>query len=251
MRYILAAIFSIILSTASIAGMSKKDMNAQIDQTNFLVNKGCSGTLIDKDNGYILTANHCIDTQFEVIEREKIDKDGVVTKEKVRIARPGTVSQLLFKNTNEVQRTSYTFKIKSSDKELDLALIQVQTKLPNSSHVTIACNDIERLDVAYVVGNPYGKLYSSVTKGIVSSTQRNYSMIGVSDQGEHGLIQVSSGVIGGNSGGAVYNDNGEFVGVPVMASPTHEIIGLSVPLSDIKTFLKKDGLDNLWSRCAK
>jgi S1-C subfamily serine protease len=63
-------------------------------------------------------------------------------------------------------------------------------------------------------------------------------MIGVDDQGDNGLMQVSSGVIGGNSGGAAYDADGLFVGVPVRASQVNEVIGLAVPLSDVRAFLK-------------
>jgi S1-C subfamily serine protease len=224
-------------------------MNIQIDQTNFLVNDNCSGTLIDAANGYILTANHCIQAQYQVVEREKIDDKGVVTKEKVRVAKVGTVSQLVFKGANEVRRTTYVFKIKASDLNLDLALLEVQTKLPNHWQASLAGEAPVRGDTVYVVGNPMGVLYSSVTKGIVSSVERNYPMIGVTDQADNGLVQISSGVIGGNSGGAAYNDSGQLIGVPVRASQMNEILGLAVPLSDIKAFLKAQDLERLWASC--
>jgi hypothetical protein len=59
-----------------------RDMNRQIDATNFLVNRGCSGTLVDADKGLVLSAYHCINQQYETVEREKVDDSGVVTKEK-------------------------------------------------------------------------------------------------------------------------------------------------------------------------
>lgn len=251
-RFLLAVAACLGLTVAPTApafAWSVKEMNATIDQTNFLVNRGCSGTLIDKANGYILTAHHCITDQFETIEREKIDSDGVVKKEKVRITRPGTVSQLTFQNASEVQRSVYAFKVKLSDKDLDLALIQVIAKLPNTIEAKIACTDVSRGDVVYAVGNPLGVLYSSVTKGIVSSINRNYPMLGIDDQGDHQLLQISSGIIGGNSGGAAYNDSGELIGVPVRGSRVNEIIGLAAPLGDIKKLLMREGLHTLWAHC--
>ena len=224
-------------------------MNAQIDQTNFLVNDNCSATLIDAQQGYLLTANHCIKDQFVVIEREKIDDDGVVKKEKVRIAKPGTVSQLYFKATDEVQRNSYVFKIKLNDANLDLALIQVQTKLTNADSAPVSCDDPVRGETSYAVGNPFGVLYATVTKGIIASIRRNYRMIGVDTQGENGLVQSTAPIEGGNSGGGLFNGNGEIIGVNVRGSAVNETVALAVPLSDIKKFLTREGLNSLWSRC--
>ena len=223
-------------------------MNKQIDQTNVLMNNNCSGTLIDAKNGYILTANHCIRDQFEIVSRQTIGDDGVVKEEKVRVARPGTFSYLLFKDANEVQRTVYVYKIVLNDEKLDLALVQTKAKLPETLSAPFACAEPIRGEKVYAVGNPYAVLYSSVTSGIVSSTDRNYPMIRVDDMDGNTLIQSSAIVAPGNSGGALYNERGELIGVNVRGIPG---ITLSVPLSDIKKFLMREGLDILWKQCTK
>src|ERR1019366_1657421 len=115
-----------VLTAAPALAWDKAAMNAQIDQTNFLVNNNCSATLIDKDTGLLLTADHCIEGQYQIIEREKFDEKGKVTTEKVRVSVPGTVSQLFFHGTMEVSRVVYYFKIVKSgsmDNGIDLALI--------------------------------------------------------------------------------------------------------------------------------
>ncbi len=215
----------------------------------------CTGQLLAAQNGdltpYFLTANHCIQTQFRTIEREKIDEKGVVTKEKVRISEPGTVSQIVFNGPSEVQRTSYTFKIKLNDSDLDLALIQVNAKIPNAVPAPIACRDAVRGETVYAVGNPLGVLYASVSKGIVASSNRNYRMIGV-DEGnmaDNGLTQATTPTAGGNSGGSLYNDTGEIVGVVVRGYQQIAPVNLSVPLADIKKFLGREKLERLWARC--
>jgi S1-C subfamily serine protease len=247
-RALLAAI-AVLFPAISYADWSTADMNRQIDQTNFLINDSCSGTLIDADKGYILTAEHCITSQYRVIEREKIDSDGVVTKEKVRVVTPGTVSQKLFKGPHEVQINTYVFSVVLSDRKLDLALLQTKAKLPNNMSAKIACAEPVRGDTVFAVGNPYSILYSSITKGIVASNQRSYETIGIDDQDNNGLMQISAPIVGGNSGGAVYNTDGHLVGVPVRGSRMNEAFSLSVPLYDIKKFLMREGLDYLWKDC--
>lgn len=248
MRAIFAAI---LIVTPAHAEWSTADMNRQIDQTNFLINNSCSGTLIDADKGYILTAEHCITNQYRIVEREKIDSDGIVTKEKVRVITPGTVSQKFYKGPHEIQTNTFVFKIVLSDRRLDLALLQTKAKLPNTLSAKLACAEPMRGESVFAVGNPYGILYSSVTKGIVASNQRSYETIGIDDQDNNGLMQISAPIVGGNSGGAVYNSEGLMVGVPVRGSPMNEAFSVSVPLYDIKRFLMREGLDYLWKDCAK
>lgn len=251
------ALPALVVAVLAVASAARADwsidaMNRQIDQTNFLVNDNCSATLIDAKRGYLLTANHCIAEQFRTVQREKIDDKGVVTREQVRISVPGTVSQLAFNGPDEVQRTSYVFKIKANDKDLDLALVQVKAKLPNTATAPIACHEAERGETAFAVGNSLGVLYASVSKGIIASTHRNYRMIGVDgDAADNGLVQSTTPIAGGNSGGSLYNNQGEIVGVVVRGYQSVAPLGLSVPLSDIKKFLAANGAGDLFARCGK
>ena len=238
-----------MLTAAPALAWDIKAMNEQIDQTNFMVNVGCSGTLIDEKNGYVLTANHCIMDQYEVVEHQKIDANGKVTIESIRVAKPGTVSQIFYNGPSEVQRVSYVFKIKASDAALDLALLQVQTKLPNTGAAHLSCKDVVRGSPVYAVGNSFGILYSTVTNGIVSSVHRSYRDMSIAgqlgdltDAGDHGLVQHSAAISGGNSGGALYNDAGGFVGVNVRGAQQSGF-SFAVPLSDVKAFLKSANID--------
>ncbi len=247
MRLFAVIAFFLICSPVFAAGWP--GANAQIDQTNFLVNNNCSATLIDAKRGYLITANHCITAQFKIVQKQDIEPDGTVHTRQVRVAVPGTVSQLYFKGASEVQRNSYAFRVVRNDEDMDLALIQVQTKLSNTIAAAIACKGPQRLDTVYAVGNSLGVLYASATEGIVASLSRNYIMLGIDDHGEHRLLQSTAPIGGGNSGGALYNDKGELVGVNVRGYQAVAPLALSVPLSDIKVFLKREGLDSLWSRC--
>ena len=208
-------------------------MNAQIDQTDFLMNDNCSATLIDKASGYLLTANHCIAAQYKIVDQDTYDKDGKVTTTKVRVAIPGTVSQLVFAGPDEVSRTVYVVKIIKSNADTDLALVQVVGKLPNIQDAPIACTAPVRGDKAFAVGNPLVFLYASVTDGIVASVNRNYRMIGIDS--DNGFTQTTTPIQGGSSGGALYNDRGEVIGVVVRGAPG---VALSVSFSDVQAFVK-------------
>lgn len=246
MRLLIAALLSTCLAVSAHAA-AWPGMNQQIDQTNFVVNTGCSGTLISLKDRYILTANHCVTDQYETIEREKIDDNGVVTKEKIRRLKPGTVKQIFFNGSSEIRETTYRTKLIAVDKDKDLALLQVVSKLPNNTASKIACKDPARGDVVFIVGNPMGSLYSSVVPGMVSSIQREYSTLALGDN--EPLLQISGGIVGGNSGGAAYNTAGEIIGVPVLGHRTNEVLGFAVPLSSIKDFLKANKLEAIYDYC--
>lgn len=230
------------------AEWNQQDMNQTIDQTNFMVNQGCSGTLLDLEHQYILTANHCVSQQYETREREVVDDDGKVKTEKYRHMAPGTVSQYSYDNGAKVKTETYRMKLRAVDANADLALVEVLPKLPNTRISRLSCTEPKRGDKAYVVGNPMGVLYSSVTLGLVSGDLRNYETLDIEGQ-EGPLLQISSGVIGGNSGGAVYNDRGEIIGVTVLGSRVNEILGFAVPGTTIKSFLKTNNLEALYAHC--
>lgn len=231
----------------------QKAMNAAVDQTNFLVNKNCSGTLVGANPSYILTAHHCIDQQYQTVKKREIGADGTVHEKEVRIAEPGKVSQLYFKGSSEVQENSYVYKIVGDDEKLDLALLLLQTPISGKSPAKMACTDLQRGDKVYAVGNAYVVLYASVSQGTVASITRSYRDLGLAgqlgdltDNGEHGLIQHTALISGGNSGGALYNDNGEYVGTNVRGGGGWSF---SVPLEDIRHFLNNNGHGNLFGHC--
>lgn len=252
MKKTMLALALCLLALPAAADWSGDRMNAQIDQTNFVVNNGCSGTLIDGKDRYILTAAHCVDAQYKTIEREEITNDGEVKKKEVRVLIQGTVKQIAFNdNGNEIREITYRTKMVVVDKFRDLAVVQVVAPIPNTVVSKIACGDVKRGDRVKIVGNPT-MLYSSVVEGIVSSVERDYSAInfGETEQADKGLMQISGGVIGGNSGGSVYNDDGELIGVPVIADRARETLGFAVPVWAIRDFLKaKPELKGLVARC--
>lgn len=258
MLYRVLAAASAVLCSASLAlaEWPVGDMNRQIDQTNVYVNDGCSGTLIDIENRFVLTASHCVDAQYKTVIREEVAADGTVTKKEVRIMVPGHVRMPVFDGAHQIGETIYNTTLVSVDRGRDLALVQIIIKdIPNTQFSPIACLNPVRGETAYVVGNPFGALFATVGVGIVSSVARDYQTLGwvdgVDKRGTESLMQISAGVIGGNSGGAVYNVRGELIGVPVVAANGYETIGFAVSLEDIKEFLKGTPAKSLLDRCSQ
>ncbi len=211
-RVCLSAAFAAALSSIAFA-WPVADLNRTIDQTNFVVAGHCSGTLISLEPFYILTNHHCI-----------TDK-------------PMTVSQsVLNKRGERVQGVETLVHLVASDPDVDLALLVAMAPLPNVMAAPLG-HTVTRGEVAFVVGNP-AMLEASVTRGIVSHIRREIRI------GQRTLVgfQVDSGIYGGNSGGAVYNDAGELIGVPAAAMQGAWHIGFAIHIDTVRQFLTEAGM---------
>lgn len=101
----------------------------------------------------------------------------------------------------------YKAKIVGRDKKVDLALLKVETKhaLP---FVSFGDSDVMRVgDWVVAIGNPYG-LGGTVTQGIISARQRSINAGPFDD-----FLQTDAPINRGNSGGPLFNINGEVIGI--------------------------------------
>ena len=84
------------------------------------------------------------------------------------------------------------------------------------------------------VGNPLGELGGTVTSGIVSALNRSVSIQGSSSVNTMSLIQMDASVSPGNSGGGLFNMNGELVGIVNAKSSDSDAegLGFAIPVND-------------------
>jgi serine protease Do len=159
-----------------------------------------SGFIIDP-SGYIVTNNHVISAGE--------GKDTAVDTITVTLS----------------DRREYKAKIIGRDALTDLALLKIEaTDLPyvkfgNSKSVRVG-------DWAIAIGNPFG-LGGTVTAGIISALHRN---IGSGQYDRY--IQTDASINQGNSGGPLFDLNGNVVGInTAIFSPTGGNVGLgfSIP----------------------
>jgi serine protease Do len=152
-----------------------------------------SGFVISAD-GYIVTNNHVIDKADEI--------------------------QIEFFNGEELEAT-----VVGTDPNTDIALLKVETDT-DLPFVEFGNSDAARVgDWVMAVGNPLGQGFS-VSAGIVSA--RNRALSGTYDD----YIQTDAAINRGNSGGPLFNMDGQVIGVnTAILSPNGGSIGIGFAMS--------------------
>ncbi|WP_085307112.1 Do family serine endopeptidase [Planktotalea arctica] len=116
-------------------------------------------------------------------------------------------------------------KVIGTDPNTDIALLKVEAETP-LSFVTFGDSDVARVgDWVMAMGNPLGQGFS-VSAGIVSA--RNRALSGSYDD----YIQTDAAINRGNSGGPLFNMDGQVVGVnTAILSPNGGSIGIGFSMA--------------------
>jgi len=120
-------------------------------------------------------------------------------------------------------------KIIGYDANNDVALLKIEATGLNP--VVIANSDNIRVGSSILaVGNPLGNLVFTMTPGMISALDREVTVEGkIID-----TFQFSAPVNSGNSGGPIYDANGEVIGIVTakLSRPSVEGIAFAIPIND-------------------
>ena len=127
----------------------------------------------------------------------------------------------------------YTATVVGEDSTSDIAVIKIDADGLTPAIV----GDSDKLavgDNVLAVGNPLGELGGTVTSGIVSALNRSVSIQSSSSVNTMSLIQMDASVSPGNSGGGLFNMNGELIGIvnAKSSSSDAEGLGFAIPIND-------------------
>lgn len=165
-----------------------------------------SGFVIDGVEGLVVTNNHVIEGADEIVINFH---DG--TKLKVD-------------------------KVLGKDSKADIALLKVTPKTPLKSVAFGSSGEMKVGDWVMAIGNPFG-LGGTVTVGIISAKQRDINAGPYDD-----FIQTDAAINRGNSGGPLFNMNGDVIGVnTAIISPTGGSIGIgfAVPSDTVQAVVQQ------------
>ena len=159
-----------------------------------------SGVIISSD-GYILTCAHVVDGASNI--------------------------------TVTINDKDYTATLVGEDTTSDIAVIKIDADgltpatVGNSDSLKVGQN-------VMAVGNPLGELGGTVTGGMISALNRSVTIQGTNSTNTMSLIQMDASVSPGNSGGGLFNMNGELVGIvnAKSSSSDAEGLGFAIPIND-------------------
>jgi len=157
-----------------------------------------SGFIID-EKGIVVTNNHVIQDAEDIIIRVNGDKE-------------------------------FKAKVIGADPLSDIAILQLETK-EKFIPVTFGNSDKARIgDWVIAIGNPFG-LGGTVTSGIISARNRS---IGLSRYEDY--IQTDASINSGNSGGPLFDMNGDVIGIntAILGRSGSIGIGFSIPSNSAK-----------------
>lgn len=159
-----------------------------------------SGVIISSD-GYILTCAHVVDGASTITVTIN-DKDYVAT-------------------------------LVGEDTTSDVAVIKIDAD--GLTPATVGDSDNLKVGQSVMaVGNPLGELGGTVTGGMISALNRSVTIQGSSSTNTMSLIQMDASVSPGNSGGGLFNMNGELIGIvnAKSSSSDAEGLGFAIPIND-------------------
>ena len=170
---------------------------------------------IDGDSAYVMTNHHVVDgaNKWTIVTSTDEEIDG---------------------------------KVLGSDEYLDIAVIKIKKK-DYMEAITILPSDrkISLGDTVFTIGAPVGYEYrGTVTNGIVSGLNRLVEVsVKTSNQDDYVMevIQTNTAVNPGNSGGPLFNSNGEVIGVISMKLVENSIegMGFAIPIDYAMSHVSK------------
>ena len=159
-----------------------------------------SGVIISSD-GYILTCAHVVDGASTI--------------------------------TVTIGDKDYTATLVGEDTTSDIAVIKIDAD--GLTPATVGNSDSLKVGQSVMaVGNPLGELGGTVTGGMISALNRSVTIQGSNSVNTMSLIQMDASVSPGNSGGGLFNMNGELIGIvnAKSSSSDAEGLGFAIPIND-------------------
>tara|TARA_Y100000287_G_scaffold26260_1_gene18218 strand:+ start:323 stop:1732 length:1410 start_codon:yes stop_codon:yes gene_type:complete len=162
-----------------------------------------SGFIID-EKGIVVTNNHVIEGAEDIVVQVNGEK-------------------------------KFKAKVIGADPLSDIAVLQIETK-EKFTPVKFGDSDKARIgDWVIAIGNPFG-LGGTVTSGIISARNRSIGLTRYED-----YIQTDASINSGNSGGPLFDMNGDVIGIntAILGRSGNVGIGFSIPSNSAKQVINQ------------
>lgn len=133
-------------------------------------------------------------------------------------------------------------KVLGTNKYADIAVLKVDKKITNNKLKFGESKSTAVGDKIFLIGSPMGNEYKgTVSTGIVSGKDVNSTVLIDEKEWKMKSIQIEASVNPGNSGGPLFNMNGEVIGLITSKVSLIDIEGISfaTPIDKVKTIIKE------------
>ncbi len=185
-----------VVSPSVVAITTEQMSGSQTWFGGYYVQSGAGSGVIISEDGYILTCAH--------------------------VVNGATSIQVQLDNGD-----TYDATIVGQDTTSDVAVIKVEATGLTPAVIGDS-NALAVGETVVAVGNPLGTLSNTVTNGIISALNREVTV----EDNDMTLLQTSASISPGNSGGGLFNANGELIGIVNAKSSYSEAegIGFAIPI---------------------
>ena len=135
---------------------------------------------------------------------------------------------------------SYDATLVGGEEDNDIAVLRIEV----GNLQTVTLGDSDALNVGenvYAIGNPLGELTFTFTGGYVSAKDRSVTM---SDGTVMNMLQTDTAINSGNSGGPLFNEYGQVIGIvsaKLSSSSSSEAsvegLGFAIPINDVRDMI--------------
>ncbi len=158
-----------------------------------------------------------------------LTEDGYIVTNRHVVAEANTISVAMYDGTE------YDATVIGADEMNDVALLKIEAE--GLQTVTIGdTDDIVVGEEVIAIGNPLGELTFTMTQGYISALDRSINTDGTPIN----MMQTDAAINSGNSGGPLFDMNGNVIGVTTAkysgstsSGTTIEGIGFAIPINDV------------------
>jgi len=175
-------------------------------------------------SGVVLSNNGLIVTNWHVVENET--RVGIIFKEATRQDKISLKKEDIF-----------IAKVLKTDPVRDLALLQIVSIPPSLTVLRLgSISQVEVGEDVFAISHPVGLLWS-YTEGVISQIRPNYVMKtreGTTHRATY--IQTQTVISEGSSGGALFNYDGQLIGI--LVGSLGPGLNFAIAINEIKEFIK-------------
>ncbi len=167
------------------------------------ISEGAGSGVIISEDGYIVTNDHVVDSATQI-------------------------------SVKTMDGREFPAELVGTDPQTDIAVLKVDAT--DLSPATIGSSDDIRVgEIAIAIGNPLGSLGGTVTTGIISAVGREITI----NNETMTLLQTDAAINSGNSGGGLFDAQGQLIGIvnAKQAASGVEGLGFAIPISDVTSVI--------------